>query len=435
MLKRWMLGGFLIVAVFFEPGCATDRSDIVPLGKSGLSEKLLKEESEIRQETLATHNYFLEKRAFYEDEHLESYLATLTQSLVGDLKRDQNTTLQFKILRDPTINASAMLTGHIYFHSGILAKLKNEDQLAFVMAHEISHVHHRDVLYYVQNLKRKTVTFKVLDLILTPGAAFVGAHGLSGMALSLVYGASVQGYGREEESAADLFALETLLKTGYDPCKVTGFFDVLLLEKEKYKQGFEIYFLSSHPSNTHRKKAAQKWIDEHKADIEKNAPLFKANNAFSPHAYEVLLENAKLNLDLGRYFHALENIEQLRKENRNDPSVDFLEGEVYRMMAERPEKVQEELSPKTWRAIKGSEKEKRKKEWREKSRAAFEKAISRDAAYAPTYKSLGVFYLAEKEYGKAKDHFLKYLELQPDAKDRRSVVRYLSDIEEAVRGG
>ena len=46
----------------------------------------------------------------------------------------------FKVVNDPSINAFALPGGPTFVNSGLIAAADNEDQLAAVMAHEISHV-------------------------------------------------------------------------------------------------------------------------------------------------------------------------------------------------------------------------------------------------------------------------------------------------------
>src|SRR5437879_3309064 len=46
----------------------------------------------------------------------------------------------FKVVKDPSINAFALPGGPTFVNTGLIAAADNEDQLAGVMAHEISHV-------------------------------------------------------------------------------------------------------------------------------------------------------------------------------------------------------------------------------------------------------------------------------------------------------
>src|SRR5581483_8653990 len=47
---------------------------------------------------------------------------------------------RLRILRDPMVNAFTMPNGSIYVSAGLLARMENEDQLAAVLAHEVTHV-------------------------------------------------------------------------------------------------------------------------------------------------------------------------------------------------------------------------------------------------------------------------------------------------------
>lgn len=421
-----------LVVLFLCLGCATARTEIVPLGLELPSEKLQKEERERLELILQVQKDLEEKHVFYPDSELEGYLNEIARPFIQNLGLNPETDFTFKVMRDPTVNASSFSTGHIYFHSGILARLENEAQLAFVLAHEISHVYHRDDLYQLQNLKRKTVTFKMLDLLFTPAASFFGGGSLSEHTLGLIWGASVTGYGRQGETAADGFALKQLLKAGYDPRESIRFLDVLLAEKNRYQKGIEIFFLSSHPSNESRKGEARRWLKLHAHEMEANQPLRLETKTFVEKTYQVRRENAKLNADFDRFFHALEDIEKVLQQNPKDPIAHYYHGEIYRQMPGKRFKIQEELSPENWRKIKSVAEEKQDKRWRSLAIASYEKALDLSPSYAPPYKGLGLCYLDSKDFLKAREFLHEYLNRNPTAVDRRSVERYLSDLESLI---
>lgn len=426
----------LFLCVMFAGGCGTSRKEIVPLGQTGLSAKEEKERREIEAMTRQIQADMESRRVFYEEEELTAYLHEVARPFLDglNLKEEEKANFKIRVLRDPTVNASALITGDIHFNSGILSRLQNEDQLAFVLGHEISHVYHQDVLYYTLNLQRKTVGFKIMDLLLAPPAAFVGASGLSDLALGLFYAASIQGYGRSEEAFADKFALEQMTKTGHDPAASISFFDILLAEKTRYKRGIEIFFLSSHPSNTARKQQASEWLKSNPAKIKIEEGLEKTpSDRFQALTAGVRLQDVKLNLDFRRYFHALELVEKIRGIKKDETMLYFYEGEIYRRLPEERDKIKEELSDKEWEKIKKVEKEKQDKEWRDKAFEAYQKALVLDVAHAETYKGLGEWYLQEQKLTEAAGHFNKYLELKPEAVDRRSVLRHLRDIEELTQ--
>jgi predicted Zn-dependent protease len=309
-------------------GCAPSREQVVPLSGPELPAHLVDDESEVRRVVADFERYLDERDVFYRDEALETYLKEVTAPLVSSLQWPEGMKLEIRILRDPTVNAVSLLNGHLYVHSGILARLDNEAELAFVLAHELAHIDHRDTLYQMINLRRKTVTFKVLDLLFTPVASLVGAGGLSELTLALIYTSSVTGYGREAEAGADLFAAEKIAARGYRPEAGLRFFEVLLAEKERYKEGLEIFFLSSHPSNQRRKADLSAWILAHPEAVKE--PAGETRDRYLEVTYAARVQNAKLNLDMGRFYHALGDVRKLMRQKPGDPAAYFIRGEIYR---------------------------------------------------------------------------------------------------------
>ena len=49
-------------------------------------------------------------------------------------------------MRDPTLNAFSLPNGRIYVHTGLLACLESEAQLAMILGHEMTHVTNRHPL-------------------------------------------------------------------------------------------------------------------------------------------------------------------------------------------------------------------------------------------------------------------------------------------------
>lgn len=408
------------------PACATSRKNIVPIDRTDMPERLAAEEQDLRETVLQFQKHLRENGAFYPDPVLEKYLEVLAAPFAKSFEPAPNVRLRIRVLREPTVNAVSLMNGHIYVHSGLLARLKNEAQLAFVLAHEISHIYHRDTLYQTRNLKRKTVTFKVLDLFVSPSAAMFGVDGLSDRMLTVIYSASITGYGRDSERAADRFALEQMIKAGYDPREALGYFDIVMKEQEDYQEGREIFFLASHPSNTERKRDIARWLDEHFKKETQDVRVGRRRYARS--TYRVRRDNARFNLDLDRFFHAMDDIRRVIRQKPRDPVAYCVRGDIYTGMPGRWEKIEQELSEARWRGVSSPGREKAEATWREKALHAYQQAMDLEPEHAPAYRGLGVSYLGRGDLGEARSFFLKYLELDPDAPDKRSVVRYLKDM-------
>src|SRR5574337_589434 len=60
----------------------------------------------------------------YDDPLLDEYLARIADRLVGDELRDAGGPgIRVTVFRDPTLNAFAMPNGHVYVHTGLLARV------------------------------------------------------------------------------------------------------------------------------------------------------------------------------------------------------------------------------------------------------------------------------------------------------------------------
>lgn len=151
-------------------------------------------------------------------------------------------TLRARIVIDPTLNAFALPDGAIYIHTGLLARLANEAQLATVLAHELTHATHRHALRGHRQLKNQT-NFMV--------SFTVGTGGLGGLLGLLGAASAVSGYSQELETEADELGFTQVRRLGYDPRESVEVFRALLAESERSKIKVP-YFFASHPRLTER---------------------------------------------------------------------------------------------------------------------------------------------------------------------------------------
>lgn len=56
----------------------------------------------------------------------------------------------YHVVRDPNVNAFAVLGGYIFVTRPLLRFVKSEDELAFVLGHETTHIAHRHAVDLVQ---------------------------------------------------------------------------------------------------------------------------------------------------------------------------------------------------------------------------------------------------------------------------------------------
>lgn len=118
--------------------------------------------------------------------------------------------LHFYILRTPVVNAFATDQGVIFVTVGLLTRVRNEAELAFVLAHEIIHYKRRHVVTgYLETEKMRQGTEKYEGITLNN--RFYKKHS----------------YSRSQETQADEEGFELLLKSNYDPHAAVKGFDLL----------------------------------------------------------------------------------------------------------------------------------------------------------------------------------------------------------------
>jgi Zn-dependent protease with chaperone function len=124
----------------------------------------------------------------------------------------QDLPYHFKIVSVPGINALSIPGGWVYVTEGMMRFVRSDDELAAVLAHELTHVNHRH--YYIQADRERHMTPALLVAL----ALSVLAHSpapLIGAQISLQ--AVMNDYQRDLEHEADLNGVAYLTKTGYSP--------------------------------------------------------------------------------------------------------------------------------------------------------------------------------------------------------------------------
>lgn len=127
------------------------------------------------------------------------YLETLTESLKSPAL-EQRPELKLHILDEPLPNAMVSAGGYIYVTQGLLDSAKSENELAFVLAHELGHYEHRDNL---RSLGR-SIVFLSLNSTLAASGIQLPAFLMGSLGLADLH------YSREQEQKADVYALEMM---------------------------------------------------------------------------------------------------------------------------------------------------------------------------------------------------------------------------------
>ena len=219
-----------------------------------LAPALQKQYGQMTLSQLRNYGYTLE------DPLLASWLQSLGDRLGAASDRPQQD-FTFFLLRERQINAFATLGGYIAVNAGLILAADREDEVAGVVAHEISHVTQSHVLRAVERAQKDSIPI----LLATIGAIAIAqsAGGNSADDAAMAAMASAQGllaqrqidYTRANESEADRIGIRTLARTGYDPKAMADFF-VKLQAVVRSNQGGERErtpdYLQTHPVTTTR---------------------------------------------------------------------------------------------------------------------------------------------------------------------------------------
>ena len=194
---------------------------------------------------LYAHDYILE------DPEVTEYVAALTWRLVAAAEADPPDLTVFAI-RDPRINAFALPGGFLGVNAGLVTSVRNESELAGVMAHELAHVTQRHIARTIEGTQAANLATWATVL-----AAIIAASANPEVviaALSLGQAATYQrevNFTRAHELEADRIGIRTMSRARFDPDAVATFF--VRLEQQSRLYGNQVpEFLRTHPVNTTR---------------------------------------------------------------------------------------------------------------------------------------------------------------------------------------
>lgn len=176
-------------------------------------------------------------------------------------------------------NAMALPGGQVVVYSGLWGKeglVEDEDELAFVLAHELAHVTCR---HSTEAMTRELPA----ELILMGASIYAESKGdedlaaLLGVSFLAYEGLIATKYSRADESEADAVGMLYMAKAGYDPAAAPR-----VWKRSHQKSGGEIPLLgliSTHPSDQKRYQDLERQLPAAKAEFDK----VQARSTPSPH--------------------------------------------------------------------------------------------------------------------------------------------------------
>ena len=196
------------------------------------------EEVQMGQEVF---NELKAKGEIIESSPLYDQLKPIVDPIAQAAQPRYNHPFKFYLVHETQPNAFATPGGNVYVVDSLLYFVKNKEQLAGTLCHEVSHTIHHDTVELMEKqekIKKREIGAAVL---MGPTRAHILAIALLGKLHSL-------GYSRDVESRADLTGSDVCAQTGYNPWGL-----VWLFQEFKDANPNEIpQILSDHPDDQNR---------------------------------------------------------------------------------------------------------------------------------------------------------------------------------------
>jgi predicted Zn-dependent protease len=323
------------------------------------------------------------------DPKLTEYLQDIIGTVGGPAAKD----FRIYLMRIPDFNAMMFPTGFAVVFSGLLLRMRNEAQLAGVIAHESGHFLRRHMIRSWRDQRRKTDLFSIAAMVAGIGGAGAGVYlGNYVQLAQLGTILSLFKYSREMEAEADAMGAKLIAQAGYDPMEMSTIWQQLIGEQQS----------SAYYHGKHRDRGSI--FDTHPSDDARMADL-KAD------ALELKVPGKLYDNRRDRYLATIGSIRPTLLDDQvklNDPGASeyliqtlaqdgwngllrFYEGEVWRLR-NRP----------------GDE---------QRAAQSYAAAVVYPDAPADAWRWHGISLLKQGRAGEAKAALAKYLAMKPDAVD------------------
>jgi len=156
---------------------------------------------------------------------------------------------QFRVVEGKDVNAFSLPGGFIYIYEGLVEYAETDDELAGVLAHEISHAAFR----HVATLRREQSRLEAITLPLILLSIFAGGTDASNVATGgmLLNQAIGSGWSVRAEESADTGGLQYMQLSGYDPVGMLTFMERLAYDDRK-RANIDWGIYRTHPPSRER---------------------------------------------------------------------------------------------------------------------------------------------------------------------------------------
>ena len=201
---------------------------------------------------------------YLDDPVLLEYLQGIFQPLVAQARVKGNITPDFDermawepfLVRDPEVNAFALPGGYVGVNLGLMAMTSTRDELASVLAHEMSHITQRHIARSIANSKNQTLLGLAAMIVGILAASKAGPSGGDAAAAAVTGSQALMAQGqlnfsRDMEREADRVGFQVMAGAGFQPSGMVAMFEKLD-QTSRLNDSGGFPYLRSHPLTTER---------------------------------------------------------------------------------------------------------------------------------------------------------------------------------------
>jgi tetratricopeptide (TPR) repeat protein len=322
----------------------------------------------------------------------EPQLERLIEQIITTLMADGPTHAHMPrvvLVRDTTLNAYSFPDGTIYIHTGLLARLEHESELALLLAHEIIHItlqHAMQAAIWVKQEAEGPLAGRELS------DSFSWFHGMGADSSDAESRLMLSSLRRKLEQEADCAGLDILIKSNYDPYEAIEIFEHL-----KAWTGAE-----------ETDERAERMLEKLSSATFDAAGRPSDPIAFSKRLHRLLVSQVELEIERGQWESALGYARRLLRDDPENARGHYLLGEWYRQRGEPGDEH---------RAL-----------------GHYDRAIVSDPFFPGPRKAAGLLYLKLGQARPARVFFQSALDLSPQSSDNAYINSYLTQCSIMIEG-
>jgi predicted Zn-dependent protease len=328
-----------------------------------------------REQSAIVHRSLL-----YREPQLEQFLERVLASLMP-AEVPEGIRPHVVLVRELSLDAYSFPDGAIYLHTGLIARLESEAELALLLAHELVHITRQHALRALVECLPESDTYFFNRVLSDSLSWFQDTAALPGMGKP---SDELLGLRRSLEQEADRLGLDMVIQAGYDPYEATEIFDNLV-EGGGDRPG---------------KERAAAILQELSTAGVSSPSRSSDRGSFGKRLQALLLEQGWLELRHSRWDGALHCARRLVRDAPTNNRGHYLLGEILRRRDE-PGDVPQAL-------------------------AHYLRAIALDPSFPEPHKAIGLVHLKQGHARLARSFFEKALDLAPHSRDNAYIRNYLS---------